>query len=136
MSYALSQALQAAVYQRLASDAELMSVVGGSVFDAVPPGPLPSIFVTLGPERVRDASDDLGQGAWHDFEVSVICDHTGFATAKTVAGAVADALVDAPLTLSRGALIGLRFLRARARRVGSGHQRRIDLTFRARVQDD
>lgn len=54
-------------------------------------------------------------------------------TAKTVAGEVSDALVDAPLSLARGSLVGLSFVRAAAKRLDSGDARRIDLTFKARV---
>ena len=45
-----------------------------------------------------------------------------------------DALDDAPLTLSRGRIVFLRFERARADR--KGRDRQIDLRFRARVEDD
>jgi hypothetical protein len=47
---------------------------------------------------------------------------------------VSDALVDADLTLTRGVLVALHFLKASARRIDEGDTRRIDLTFRARVQ--
>jgi hypothetical protein len=46
---------------------------------------------------------------------------------------VSDALVGADLPLTRGHLVFLRFLRGQA--VRSGATRRIDLTFRARVED-
>ena len=61
----------------------------------------------------------------------------GYATeaAKTVAGIVSDALVTADLSLERGRLVALHFDRARAAREGTGDLRRIDLTFRARVED-
>ena len=49
--------------------------------------------------------------------------------------AVSDALVDASLILSRGKLVSLNFHRARARRVQDADMRRIDLRFRARVED-
>jgi F-type H+-transporting ATPase subunit a len=42
----------------------------------------------------------------------------------------------APLALSRGRVIGFRFHKAAAARVGTGDTRRIDLIFRARVSDD
>jgi hypothetical protein len=48
---------------------------------------------------------------------------------------VSDALIGADMTLERGRLTGLHFYRARARREGTGDVRRIDLTFRARVDD-
>lgn len=135
MSYALAGALQAAVFARVSGDAVVARLVGDAVYDAAPPGVLPSLYVTLGPEVVRDRSDKTGTGAEHEFTVSVLSDAAGFAAAKAVAGAVSDALADASMTLSRGRLVGLWFLRAKAARVGSGERRRIDLTFRARVED-
>lgn len=136
MSYAMASALQAAVFARLESDATLVGLVGSAVFDVAPPGGLPGLYVTLGPEEVRDLSDADQHGASHEFIISVVSDADGFLTAKTVAAAVSDALVDAPLVLSRGRLISLLFLRARARRVAKGSQRQIDLRFRARVEDN
>ena len=136
MSYAVSAALQAAVYQHLSADAAVTALVGADVFDAIPAGAVPPLYVALGPEKARDASDNTGYGVWLDFTVSVVADVSGFAQAKTVAGAVSDALVDAALPLDRGELVSLRFRRAVAARVGTGSARRIDLTFRARVADD
>jgi len=136
MSYALASALQAAVFSRLESDVALQALVGGAVYDAAPPGTVPGTYVTLGLEDVRDRSDGTGHGALHDFVVSIVTDAAGFQQAKTVGTAVSDALVDAALVLSRGRLVSLNFLRARARRVSSGAQRQIDLRFRARVEDN
>jgi hypothetical protein len=39
------------------------------------------------------------------------------------------------MMLARGRLVGIDFLRAAARRRDEGKVRRIDLTFRARVED-
>jgi hypothetical protein len=86
---------------------------------------------------VRDRSDISGAGAEHRFIVSVVTDEAGFAAAKSVAAAVSDALADANLPLSRGRLVGLWFDRVTARRSGkAGRVRRIDLRFRARVEDN
>ncbi|PQO22346.1 DUF3168 domain-containing protein [Rhodobacteraceae bacterium WD3A24] len=134
MSYAISRALQEAVYQHLAADAALAALVGGVIHDAVPPGEAPSLYVLLGPEEVRDRSDVTGPGADHDFTVSVVSDAAGFDAAKQTAAAVSDALVDAPLSLTRGRLVGLWFRRARAERRDGGTRRRIEMTFRARVE--
>jgi len=135
MSYGVAGALQAAVYQHLVGDGALDALVSGAIFDAVPAGTVPDLYVSIGPEDVRDRSDKTGGGALHIFTVSVIDNGAGFARAKAAAAAVSDALVDASLTLSRGTLVSLRFDRARARRVQTGDLRRIDLTFRARVDD-
>jgi hypothetical protein len=135
MSYGVSTALQQAVYQHLVADPGVTALVGAAIYDAVPPGIVAGTYVSLGPEDVRDASDLTGHGALHEITVSVVTDAAGFSTAKAVATAVSDALVDAALTLDRGALVYLNFHRARARRVQDADVRRIDLKFRARVQD-
>lgn len=135
MSYGVSAALQAAVYQRLMADSAIDALVGSAIHDAVPPGTVTGTYISLGPEDARDRSDMTGQGAEHDFVVSVVTDAAGFQTAKAVAAAISDALVDATLILSRGRLVGLWFLKARARRVEDGDVRRIDLSFRARVEE-
>jgi hypothetical protein len=136
MSYGAAAALQAAVYGRLQTDPALEALVGQAVFDAMPGGPVPPIYVAIGPEVARDRSDMTGRSAEHEFTVSVVTDTAGFQAAKQAAGVVSDALIDAPLTLARGHLVRLDFWRAQAARVGSGNVRRITLTFRAFVADD
>ena len=89
----------------------------------------------IGSEEVRDLSDASGSGAEHRFAVSVISEAAGFNAAKDLAVAISDALNTAPLVLSRGRLVGLWFQRATARRRDDGRVRRIDMTFRARVED-
>ncbi len=136
MSYAMAAALQEGLYRQLTSDEALADLVGDAIYDVVPAGPVPGTYVSLGPEDARDASDKTGRGAEHRFTVSVVTDAAGFQTAKRAAVAISDALIDARFDLSRGRLVALGFLRARARRVQKGDVRRIDLTFRARVEDD
>ncbi|WP_417247689.1 DUF3168 domain-containing protein [Celeribacter sp.] len=136
MSYGVSPALQTALYQALSADTILASLVGTAIFDAPPTGTVPALYVSLGPEDVTDASDKTGHGARHDFTVSVVADAAGFLTAKDVAARISDLLVDADLTLTRGTLVGLYFLSAKARRVQNSDVRRIDLRFRARVEDN
>lgn len=132
MSYGMAAALQAAVFARLAGDAGL---AGTPVYDAVPPGAGAGTFVLIGPEEVRDASDKTGDGAEHRFTVSVLSDAAGFAPGKAVAVAVSDALTGAGLGLARGRVVSLAFVAAVAKRTGgSPGQRRIDLTFRARLE--
>lgn len=135
MSYGMAQALQTAIYAALTSDATLGSLVGTDIYDALPSGTLPPLYVTLGPETVEDKSDATGRGALHEFTVTVACDGTGFAQAKEVAAAISDALVDANLSLARGRLVYLKFARAKAARVETGDTRQINLIFRARTED-
>ena len=135
MSYAVAAALQAGVYETLRDDAGVGDLVGHRIYDAVPKGRLPDLYVALGPETALDASDKTGRGAWHEFAVSVISDDAGFQGAKEVSAAVCDALIDTEMGLERGRLVALNFKRAVARREKAG-RRRVDLIFRARVEDD
>lgn len=132
MSYGAAAALQTAVFERLRASADLAGV---EVRDAVPHGGGQGTWVLLGPEETRDASDATGGGAEHRLSISVISDAAGFLGAKRIAQAVSDTLVDADLALSRGRLVSLIFIRAMARRPGNGGMRRIDMTFRARIED-
>lgn len=136
MSYGMAASLQAAVYQHLLADAAVTALVGTAVYDVLPAGEIPETYVSIGPEDVRDRSDISGAGAEHRFTVSVISTAQGFAEAKAAAAAVGDALAGASPTLSRGRVVGIWFDRASARRSGrAGQVRRIDLRFRARVED-
>jgi hypothetical protein len=135
MSYGVAAALQAAIYQRLTADSALDALINGAIYDAAPPGNPGGTYVSIGTETARDASDQIGRGAFHDFTVSVISDAAGFQTSKAVAAAVSDALTGATLILARGRLVGLWFQRARAKRVEVADVRRIDLFFTARVED-
>lgn len=136
MSYGTSTALQSAVYQHLLADPALSALVGTDVYDSVPSGAVPTLYVSLGPETVLGASDTSGDGARHRFTVSVVSDSGGFLGAKAAAVAISDALHDATPELDRGRIVFMRFLKAQARRVGSGNKRRIDLRFEARTEDD
>ncbi|MFG5380272.1 DUF3168 domain-containing protein [Yoonia sp. R2-816] len=136
MSYGVAAALQTAIYQTLSTDPGLAALVGTSIFDALPSGTLPPLYIVLGSEDARDASDKTGGGALHEFTVTIVTESAGFASAKVAAAAVSDALVNADLVLSRGALVSLNFYKAKAARVGTGDVRQINLIFRARVADD
>jgi hypothetical protein len=136
MTYAVSAALQAAIFQHLSADAALVALVGANIFDAPPAGTPPATYVSLGEEQVSDRSDKTGAGALHDLTVSVITEESGFQVAKTIAAAISDALAQPLPALTRGFLVSLNFLKAQARRDEAGTLRRIDLKFRARVQDN
>lgn len=131
MSYGAAAAFQAAIFARLAGDARLS---GMAIVDALPSGGGSGTFILIGPEEALDASDKTGGGAEHRFTVSVISDAAGFLEAKTAAAVVSDSLVDATPPLSRGRVVGIRFMKAVAKRLDDGGVRRIDLTFRARIE--
>lgn len=136
MTYALSAALQASIYAKLSGDNVVAGLVGDAIYDALPGGALPETFISLGSEQVRDASDKTANGAVHRIDVSVRTQKPGFSEAKRIAVAVSDALHHADLTMDRGRLVSLRFLRAQARRLDQSAGREIRMQFSARVDDD
>ena len=136
MTFAVSGALQRAVYELLQADPGLTALVGDAVYDHVPAGEEPPLFVSLGPDEVRDRSTQTSGMAEHRFAVSVVSAGEGFEAGKAVAATVSDALIDARPPLMRGRVISLTLLRARARRVRGRIARRVDLTFRAIVEDN
>ena len=136
MSYAATAALQAAVYGALRDSDALADLVGDAIYDAMPVAAPTGTYVSLGPEEVRDAGDMTAAGSQHDFVVSVLSgtdEANGFGAVKAVAVVVSDVLETTGITLDRGHLAGLWFLRARARRAENGAGRRVDMTFRARI---
>ncbi len=135
MSYGMAAALQGAVYQVLLGDGVLTGLVGANIFDAAPPGAIPPIYVSIGPEEASEGSDQTGLGAVHEFTVSIVSQAAGFLAAKEAAAAVSDALLGASLTLTRGRVVYLNFVRAKAARVEGANLRRIDLRFRAYLED-
>lgn len=130
MSYGAAPALQTAVFQRLSGWAPLAGV---AIYDAVPPN-VTGTFVLIGPEEAREASDKTGAGAEHRLVISVISDGAGFLQAKQAAVAVAEALEGVPPALPVGRVVSLQFVKAVARRLDDGAARRIDLTFRVRIE--
>ncbi|MEO1274838.1 MAG: DUF3168 domain-containing protein [Pseudomonadota bacterium] len=138
MTYAVASALQTAIWQRLSGDAELVALVGAEIHDAPPQGgtaDAPDLMVTLGEERVRDNSTKTSRGASHDFTVDVVARTEGFSRPKAAAAAVCEALLGADLTLSKGHLVDLRFLSARAERGRASAPRRVSLRFRAVIEE-
>ena len=135
MSYGVSAALQGAVYQALAADAALAALVGSQVFDAAPAGEVPDLYVALGPEDVTAEADSSGTVTTHRLVISVVGRVAGFGALKAAAAAVSDRLDGAGLGLARGHLLSMDFQKARARRSNANQERRIDMWFRAIVED-
>jgi len=135
MSYAISQALQTAVFAALSADVTLSGLIGSNIYDAPPSGTLPETYILLGEEVVKPKGDMSVDGAVHEIYVSVFSSAAGFSAGKAVAVSVSDVLTDAALSLGRGQLSSLRFLKARARRGVPPNGRRVDLVFRAYVED-
>lgn len=136
MSYAQAPGLQAAVYALLTGDAALAALVGTHIYDMAPEGAaVPSIYVALGPEDVRAASDSGGPAAVFTLTVSVVGTGIGFAAIKQAAAQVCSVLADSVIDLPGGHVTGLQFRTAKARLGDDPNQRLIDLIFRTRVED-
>ena len=136
MSYVIAPALQSAIFQHLAADSALAARLGGALYDAIPPATPPATYALIGVEEVFDRSDKTGNGAEHRLTISVVTNASGFLAAKQAAARICE-LLDAPnLALSRGRLVGMWFDRAEARKIEGDQTRRIDLRFRARVEDN
>lgn len=134
MTYALSIPLQRAVFDRLRSDGGVAAALGEAIFDALPVGAPPDLYVTLGDEEVLDRSDSRTRAALHRLELVVRGRGDGFLAVKTAAAAVCAALEAPGLVLSDGRLSDVRFRRARARRLRSGRQ--ITLQYDLRVEEE
>ena len=132
MSYGMAAALQSAIFARLSA---LPALAGVPVLDAVPKGQRAGTFILIGAEDVQDQSDKTGAGADHRLGISIVSDAAGFLVAKDLAVAISDSLAGALPLLSRGRVVGIWFQRALARRLDEGRVRRVDLTFRVRVEE-
>ncbi|RRH77318.1 DUF3168 domain-containing protein [Falsigemmobacter faecalis] len=130
MSYQGGAALQAGLYLCLSTWPGLEDVL---IADAVPGGTAPETWVLIGAEEVRDASDVSSSGAEHRLELSVLSRAAGFQQAKAVAAEISQALGAGGLSVAGSRVSGLWFHRARAHRLQGGALRRIDLTFRVRL---
>jgi hypothetical protein len=135
MSYATAAALQTALFQHLATDIALQGALDGAIYDAVPPATPPATYVLLGTEEATDRSDQLASAVEYRLTISVVTNATGFLPCKTIAALICDRLAQPLPALARGHLVGLWFDRAEARKVASGRIRRVDLRFRARLDD-
>ncbi len=139
MSLALSGELQGAVYTALANDAALMALVGNEIYDAPLPsgGALPEgEHVTLGEETVKPFNTMTSRGAVHDIDIFVHSTASGFSAAKDVIRAIGDVLDDSTLSLASGNMVRLHFLKARARRGVAPELRRVELRFRAVLEEN
>jgi len=126
-----STALRAAIHSALSNDAALTTLLGGPrIYDEVPRGAsLP--YVTFGDARVSDASTDDAQITEHQVVLHGWSRQGGRGEAQELAGALLQALDDAPLTLSGHHLINLRFALADIRREADGRTYRALVRFRA-----
>lgn len=136
MSFQHSAALQAAIFSALSGNTALVSWVGSNIFDAVPDGEIAQTYVLIGEEKSVDRSDFTGGATRHDITVSVVSSAAGFSDAKVIAAEVCNALEEETLSLATGDLRQIQFRSARSRRDTGGAERRIDVIFRALIDEE
>jgi hypothetical protein len=124
-------ALRAAIHDALVADAPLTSLLGGAkVYDDVPrAAAFP--YVTLGEAKVTDWSTATEAGEEHQLTLHAWSRQGGHREAHMIAGALLQALDDAPLTLADHRLVNLRFTLADIRREADGRTYRALVRFRA-----
>lgn len=124
-------ALRAAIHAALSTDSALAALLGGPrIFDEPPQGALLP-YVTLGEARITDFSTGDEPGEEHQLTLHAWSRQGGHRQAHLIAGALLQALDDAPLTLAGHRLVNLRFALADVRREADGRTYRASVRFRA-----
>jgi len=131
MPTAASAALRAAVHDALVSDAALGNLLGGPKVYDEPPRSAAFPYVTLGETRITDYSTGGEAGAEHQLTLHAWSRQGGHKEAHVIAGALLQALDDAPLTLAGHTLVNFRFAVADVRREADGRTYHALVRFRA-----
>jgi hypothetical protein len=131
MTIAASAALRAAVHDALAADAALTSLLGGPKVYDEPPRSAAFPYVTLGETRVADFSAGDDRGEEHQLMLHAWSRQGGHKEAHLIAGALLQALDDAPLALADHRLVNFRFAVADVRREADGRTYHALVRFRA-----
>lgn len=131
MPTSASAALRAAVYDALGADAALTALLGGPKIYDEPPRGAAFPYVTLGEMRIADYSTGDGAGEEHQLTLHAWSRHGGHGEAHRIAGALLQALDDAPFALSDHHLVNFRFAVADVRREADGRTYHALVRFRA-----
>lgn len=128
---ASTAALRAAIHDALTADAVLTGLLGGPKIYDEPPATAAFPYVTLGEARVADFStgDDALQE--HQLTLHAWSRQGGHKEAHMIAGALLQALDDAPLAPDGHQLVNLRFSLADIRREADGRTYHALVRFRA-----
>jgi hypothetical protein len=124
-------ALRSAIHDVLIADGALTSLLGGAHVYDEPPRNAAFPYVTIGEARVSDWSTGSDRGEEHQLVLHAWSRQGGHREAHLIAGALLQALDDAPLALTDHALINLRFAVADVRREADGRTYHALVRFRA-----
>lgn len=131
MPTSASAALRAAVHAALSADPALYALLGGAKIYDEPPRGAAFPYVTLGEARVADFSAGGEPGEEHLITLHAWSQQGGQRQAHLIAGAILQALDDAPLMLAEHRLVNLRFAVADIRREADGRTYHALVRFRA-----
>jgi hypothetical protein len=131
MPTAASAALRAAIHDALVADGPLAAILGGPRIYDEPPLAVVFPYVTLGETRIADWSTGTEAGEEHQLTLHAWSRQGGHKEAHLVAGALLQALDDAPLTLADHRLVNMRFALADVRREADGRTYHALVRFRA-----
>ena len=129
-----SAALRAAIHDALNSDGALAALLGGAKVYDEPPQASAFPYVTLGEARVSDFSTGTAPGEEHQLTLHAWSRQGGHREAHLIAGALLQALDDAPLALTDHRLVNLRFATADVRREADGRTYHALVRFRAMTE--
>jgi len=112
--------LRAAIHDALVNDSPLVALLGGEKIYDEPPRDAALPYVTLGEDIIADGSTATEAGEEHALTLHVWSRQGGHKEAHLIAGALLEALADAPLALDGHHLANLRFIVADVRREADG----------------
>lgn len=112
--------LRTAIHGALKADTPLTALLGGAKIYDEPPRAAELPYVTLGQDVISDASTATETGDEHALTLHVWSRQGGHREAHLIAGALLEALADAPLDLGEHRLANLRFIVADVRREADG----------------
>jgi hypothetical protein len=124
-------ALRAAIHDALIADGALTSILGGPKVYDEPPRAASFPYVTIGEARITDFSTGTEEGAEHQLTLHAFSRQGGHREAHMIAGALLQALDDAPLSPDGHRLVNLRFSVADVRRAADGRTYHALIRFRA-----
>jgi hypothetical protein len=129
-----SGALRAAIHDALTADGALTALLGSAKVYDEPPRAAAFPYVTLGEARVSDFSTGSEPGEEHQITLHAWSRQGGHREAHLIAGALLQALDDAPLSLADHRLVNLRFSVADVRREADGRTYHALVRFRAMTE--
>ena len=128
--------LRAAIRDALVADTPLAALLGGAKIYDEPPRDAKPPYVTLGEDVIADASTATEPGDEHSLTLHVWSRQGGHREAHIIAGALLEALLDAPLSLDGHSLANLRFIVADVRREADGRTYHGLVRLRAVTEPD